>query len=77
MAGVLSTGEGGIRTHGTGYFPYNGLAIRRLKPLGHLSWCAATTSVYRPTDGIQAKEPARFGQISPGSPTLDGRPVRI
>ena len=36
---VLNTtgGEGGIRTPGTGFSPYNGLANRRLKPLGHLS----------------------------------------
>ena len=31
------TGEGGIRTRGTGLIPYNGLANRRLQPLGHLS----------------------------------------
>ncbi len=30
-------GEGGIRTPGTGFSPYNGLANRRLQPLGHLS----------------------------------------
>src|SRR5271165_1759058 len=32
-----SGGEGGIRTPGTGFGPYNGLANRRLQPLGHLS----------------------------------------
>ena len=32
-----SGGEGGIRTLGTGVSPYNGLANRRLQPLGHLS----------------------------------------
>ena len=32
-----SGGEGGIRTLGTGFSPYNGLANRRLQPLGHLS----------------------------------------
>ena len=30
-------GEGGIRTPGTGICPYDGLANRYLKPLGHLS----------------------------------------
>ena len=30
-------GEGGIRTRGTGLYPYDGLANRCLKPLGHLS----------------------------------------
>jgi hypothetical protein len=31
-------GEAGIRTLGTAIQPYNGLANRRLKPLGHLSY---------------------------------------
>jgi hypothetical protein len=30
-------GEAGIRTRDTGLTPYNGLANRRLQPLGHLS----------------------------------------
>jgi hypothetical protein len=33
----IGYGEGGIRTPGTGFSPYNGLANRRLQPLGHLS----------------------------------------
>src|SRR5271163_1467303 len=33
----LCGGEGGIRTPDTGVSPYNGLANRRLQPLGHLS----------------------------------------
>ena len=38
LAGFKTTGgEGGIRTLGTGVSPYNGLANRRLQPLGHLS----------------------------------------
>jgi hypothetical protein len=32
-----SGGEGGIRTPGTSVSSYNGLANRRLQPLGHLS----------------------------------------
>ena len=32
-----SGGEGGIRTLGTGFSPYNGLANRRIRPLCHLS----------------------------------------
>jgi hypothetical protein len=32
-----SGGEGGIRTPGRSFSPYNGLANRRLQPLGHLS----------------------------------------
>src|SRR5690242_17884946 len=35
-------GEGGIRTLDTGLTPYNGLANRRLQPLGHLSRSART-----------------------------------
>ena len=38
MIGIAGTGgEGGIRTPDTGVSPYNGLANRRLQPLGHLS----------------------------------------
>ena len=33
----LAGGEGGIRTLGTGFSPYNGLANRRIRPLCHLS----------------------------------------
>ncbi len=33
----IQNGEGGIRTHGTGMTPYNGLANRRFQPLSHLS----------------------------------------
>ena len=32
-----ANGEAGIRTRDTGLTPYNGLANRRLQPLGHLS----------------------------------------
>ena len=34
---MKSGGEGGIRTPGTGFSPYNGLANRRIQPLCHLS----------------------------------------
>jgi hypothetical protein len=37
LAKSASGGEGGIRTPDTGFGPYNGLANRRLQPLGHLS----------------------------------------
>src|SRR5436309_9730805 len=37
-------GEGGIRTPDRGISPYNGLANRRLQPLGHLSPPAAEVS---------------------------------
>ena len=35
--GELNGGEAGIRTLGRGFSPYNGLANRRLQPLGHLT----------------------------------------
>ena len=38
-------GEGGIRTLDTGVSPYNGLANRRLQPLGHLSGSLAGDSL--------------------------------
>src|SRR5580698_2598304 len=37
-------GEGGIRTLDTAFGPYNGLANRRLRPLGHLSSAAFDTA---------------------------------
>src|SRR6266496_945607 len=36
-SGAKIGGEAGIRTLGTGFSPYNGLANRRLQPLGHLT----------------------------------------
>ena len=33
----ISGGEGGIRTPGTSFSSYNGLANRRIQPLCHLS----------------------------------------
>src|SRR5262249_62151027 len=38
-----SGGEEGIRTLDTGFGPYNGLANRRLQPLGHLTANAKCT----------------------------------
>jgi hypothetical protein len=35
--GQRTGGEAGIRTLGRGLSPYNGLANRRLQPLGHLT----------------------------------------
>jgi hypothetical protein len=35
--GASNGGEEGIRTLDTGFSPYNGLANRRLRPLGHLT----------------------------------------
>src|SRR6266516_2145960 len=44
----LSYGEGGIRTPDRGISPYNGLANRRLQPLGHLSPLQRTNLASRP-----------------------------
>jgi hypothetical protein len=43
--GWVSGGEGGIRTPDRGVSPYNGLANRRLQPLGHLSGGYAAASI--------------------------------
>src|SRR5208282_4888503 len=51
-AGFESGGEGGIRTPGTRFSAYNGLANRRLKPLGHLSARAAASRRYAILPGI-------------------------
>src|ERR1044072_3379675 len=46
ITSVFLGGEAGIRTLDTGFSPYNGLANRRLRPLGHLT---ARLQVYRDT----------------------------
>ena len=40
-------GERGIRTLDTGFSPYNGLANRRLQPLGHLSSMTCGLAIVR------------------------------
>ena len=42
-----SGGEGGIRTPGRGFGPYNGLANRRIQPLCHLS-AGGPALMYKP-----------------------------
>ena len=44
-----SGGEGGIRTPDRAVKPYNGLANRRLQPLGHLSAFAGNSLSLVPT----------------------------
>src|SRR3989442_3653693 len=39
-------GEGGIRTPDRGISPYNGLANRRLQPLGHLSFAVRKLAIH-------------------------------
>src|SRR5271157_4866605 len=50
-----SGGEGGIRTPGTGFSPYNGLANRRLQPLGHLSGVYFQQLTTEPSDAPVVK----------------------
>jgi hypothetical protein len=45
QSGTDSGGEGGIRTPDRGVSPYNGLANRRLQPLGHLSGVFAASGI--------------------------------
>lgn len=67
-------GEAGIRTRGTEYIPYNGLAIRRFRPLSHLSAISRPrTSFPRAPDydrGIAAPQAFRHALSSPGRRTL-------
>ena len=63
-------GEGGIRTPGTGFSPYNGLANRRLQPLGHLSAandCANCSADCAPATARNCGvEPVRVREMDPG-----------
>src|SRR6266704_4809825 len=53
-------GEGGIRTPGRGFSPYNGLANRRLQPLGHLSGACAENNCSASGDFATAQGRAMF-----------------
>ena len=70
-AKTKSGGEGGIRTPDRGVSPYNGLANRRLQPLGHLSGKA--DSHYCNSEGAEGHTwsltPAPFPLMCPA----DGR----
>ena len=46
-------GERGIRTPDTAFNPYNGLANRRLQPLGHLSKIQYNQGVYEFSDTLK------------------------
>src|SRR5437762_13344747 len=56
----LSYGEGGIRTPDRGISPYNGLANRRLQPLGHLS--SNCTAGILPASRHRRSEERRVGK---------------
>ncbi len=58
-----SGGEGGIRTPGRGFSPYNGLANRRIQPLCHLS--ATFEQTFHPNDGVFGEAyPTNSGSIA-------------
>src|SRR5437667_10379225 len=71
----LSYGEGGIRTPDRGISPYNGLANRRLQPLGHLSKLLVSSTLTATSAGgysqlgVSQKRPS----VPPQRPS--GRPI--
>jgi hypothetical protein len=73
--GGLAGGERGIRTLDTGLGPYNGLANRRLQPLGHLSAVSAGPIIAEaslfgtPTFRTPTFRTARFRTATFGTPT--------
>src|SRR4029450_11867945 len=64
-------GEKGIRTLDTGLSPYNALAGRRLRPLGHLS--AYFTSSWDSTV-LPASPDADWSPAAPSAPKFTKRP---
>src|SRR5881296_3806695 len=57
---VVRYGEGGIRTPDKAFRPYNGLANRRLQPLGHLSHNDLRDSI----TSLEAQLEPRFSTFS-------------
>ena len=51
-------GEAGIRTLGRALRPYNGLANRRLQPLGHLTLGGSSEYPYQRSAGLRPTQPA-------------------
>ena len=59
-------GERGIRTLDTGFSPYNGLANRRLQPLGHLSGLSLDYSgIQGPFGRLQIERPRSVTETRP------------
>ncbi len=58
-----SGGEGGIRTPGTRFSAYNGLANRRLQPLGHLSADGSAEKTRPDALSITLMREGRRGQL--------------
>ena len=59
----IGYGEGGIRTPGRSFSPYNGLANRRIQPLCHLS-AGGSTEANRPNGlSITLNRTPKWGQF--------------
>ena len=67
-------GEAGIRTLGTGLSPYNGLANRRLQPLGHLT-VMRTLSIREASSCGNPAVPRIVPEIVPAGPRAPARIV--
>src|SRR3989441_2581905 len=67
----LHNGEGGIRTPDRGISPYNGLANRRLQPLGHLSNVAAV-ELSRQAVVVEGSSPSGATSGHPNGPNMTG-----
>jgi hypothetical protein len=63
-----SGGEAGIRTLGRAFRPYNGLANRRLQPLGHLT-ATRTLSIREALSCANPAVPKTVPEIVPVGPT--------
>ena len=61
-------GEAGIRTLDTGFSPYNGLANRRLRPLGHLT-ASRTLSIREASSCGNPAVPGTVPEIVPVGPS--------
>src|SRR5690348_7933753 len=73
--GRWSGGERGIRTPDRGFSPYNGLANRRLQPLGHLSssvWIIAEIRLLPRDSAFTRRSGGRKHRTSPAVLVLAG-----
>jgi hypothetical protein len=68
LHGRLHGGEGGIRTLDTGVSPYNGLANRRLQPLGHLSGACRTSAAIVYHRSLPSKSATQAASFPPAAP---------
>jgi hypothetical protein len=71
----LTGGEGGIRTPDRGVSPYNGLANRRLQPLGHLSGVFAASGIVPAYGHLQSLLKYHFFDLACRARFWDGYPL--